>query len=275
MDKLRSVNTKIWSDNWFEELPPTNKLLFIYLITNEKNNMLGIYEISIRKISFETSIDKGTIEKAFKEFERLKKVYYVDGYIILSNFIKHQSYNTNMKKSAIVTYNALPDVVKFEGVQHIEDKDTTKGFISLCKAFGIVRKVEREIESEVEEEIPIEKSEWDILFDKWFDYKIARRETYKNDDSIQMFKKKLHKMSNDNIIFAKEIVEQSMANNWAGIFELKNNPQITQPTKTKKIRFKKPYSDKPNLIHTETEERFNQMYKHTDPNDIIIIDNGN
>ena len=152
MNKLRSVNTKMWSDSWFEELNPTQKLLFIYLITNGKNNMLGVYEISMRKISFETGIDKATIEKALEGFERIGKVKYVNNFIILSNFIKNQSYNTNMKKSAITTYNELPCDIKFEDLQLIDTEDVYKGFQTLCKAFGMLRKIEDEDEDENESE---------------------------------------------------------------------------------------------------------------------------
>ena len=75
-NKLRSISTGIWCDTWFESLSPSEKLLFIYLITNERTNMLGIYEISINKISFDTGINKDIILKALKGFETIKKVRY-------------------------------------------------------------------------------------------------------------------------------------------------------------------------------------------------------
>ena len=87
MSKLRSINTSIWSDPWIEELTPTEKLLFIYLITNERTNMLGIYESSIKKISFETGINKETVDKALKGFERVGKVKYNNNYQI--RFLKY------------------------------------------------------------------------------------------------------------------------------------------------------------------------------------------
>ncbi len=40
-------------------------------------------------------------------------------------------------------------------------------------------------------------------------------------ESEKAFYNKLLKLSNNNPVTAKSIVEQSMANNWAGIFELK------------------------------------------------------
>lgn len=157
MSKLRSINTAIWNDVWFENLNSENKLLFIYLITNEKTNMLGVYEISIRKISFDTGIKIETVSKALKEFEKEGKIRYESDNIILLNYLKHQNYNFNMKKSAINCYNSLKDSLKIEN-QPIIDR-TDKGFETLCKGFGMVRKIEVEIEYELEEEIEYELEE--------------------------------------------------------------------------------------------------------------------
>ncbi|MFK5981429.1 MAG: hypothetical protein QM499_00830 [Flavobacteriaceae bacterium] len=152
MAKLRSLNTEIWSDTWFENLNPTEKLLFIYLITNNKTNMLGIYEASIKRISFDTGIEKEMVSKALEGFERVKKVKYKENHIILINYLKHQNYNPNMMKSAIETFNNLPKQFEYE---HINiEKGSTKEtvlncFVTLSKRLGMVRKVEVEVEVEV------------------------------------------------------------------------------------------------------------------------------
>lgn len=67
-------------------------------------------------------------------------------------------------------------------------------------------------------------------FEKWMTYKIERKESYKSESSKKLFYDKLIKLSNSNPITAKDIIEQSIANNWAGIFELK---QTTQPNGNK------------------------------------------
>jgi len=36
MAKKRYITDIIWSDTWFEELEPNEKLLFIYLLTNQQ-----------------------------------------------------------------------------------------------------------------------------------------------------------------------------------------------------------------------------------------------
>lgn len=115
--------------------------------------MLGVYELSIRKISFETSIDSKTVRKALEAFERIGKVRYTKNYIILLNFAKHQNYNTNMKKSAIDTYNNLPKELRIND-EEISKDNPSEGFERVLKCLGMVRKIEVEIEdeSEIEEE---------------------------------------------------------------------------------------------------------------------------
>lgn len=155
MAKLRSISTSIWSDPFIEELTPQEKLLFIYLITNEKTNMLGIYELSERKISFETGIQKETLSNLLERFETLKKIKRVGNFLVICNFLKHQNYNTNMKKSAIDIYNILPEILKIQGVTISRDKPS-EAFESLCKGFGTVRKREVELEAEEEREDEVE-----------------------------------------------------------------------------------------------------------------------
>lgn len=158
MAKLRSVSTAFWSDPFIEELTPTEKLLYIYFITNEKTNMLGIYEVSFKKICFETGINKETVLKAFETFQRLNKIKYEHGYIILINFMKHQKYNLNMKKSAIDTYFTLPKVLISKDI--VLDKDNpSEAFETLSNGLGMVRKVEVEYKVENEDKSQGEESE--------------------------------------------------------------------------------------------------------------------
>lgn len=62
------------------------------------------------------------------------------------------------------------------------------------------------------------------LCKEWLDYKANRRETYKDKKSVQLWLNKLRKFGNNDPVKMRAIIEQSMANNWAGIFELKADP---------------------------------------------------
>jgi uncharacterized protein YdaU (DUF1376 family) len=57
---------------------------------------------------------------------------------------------------------------------------------------------------------------------KWLQYKSEKGQTYKP-AGMKSFVKKLIKLSNGDETIAELIIEQSMANNWAGIFEFKDN----------------------------------------------------
>ena len=59
------------------------------------------------------------------------------------------------------------------------------------------------------------------IVEKWLFYKKEKKQEYKGQTSINTFCKKLIEYSNGDAIIAEAIIEQSIANNWAGIFELK------------------------------------------------------
>ena len=140
MSKKRSVSTSFWSDPFIEDIAPEYKLLFLYLITNEKTNMLGIYEASKRKMAFETGLSLECIKDALEVFGRLGKVKHVDNYIILVNYMKHQKYNTNMKKSAIETFNELPKSVR-TGLDLLDKSKVDDSFNFLIEQYSYMERV--------------------------------------------------------------------------------------------------------------------------------------
>lgn len=69
------------------------------------------------------------------------------------------------------------------------------------------------------------------VLQNWLTYKRQRRETYKTQQSLEALYKKLHTLSDGNVEIAKMIVEQSQANNWAGLFELKESTSVLKSVK--------------------------------------------
>ncbi len=59
------------------------------------------------------------------------------------------------------------------------------------------------------------------VFENWLAYKQERKESYKSAKSVKMAYERLFKLSDGNPAVAKEIIEQSIASNWAGLFEVK------------------------------------------------------
>jgi hypothetical protein len=67
-----------------------------------------------------------------------------------------------------------------------------------------------------------------VAFERWLKYKKERKQAYKTEDSKRAAYDKLTKISNNNPAMAEKIVEQSLANNWAGLFELKEQPKQSE-----------------------------------------------
>ena len=149
MATLRSVNTRFWEDPWVEELSPSEKLLFLYLLTCKYANLAGIFEITIRRISFETGLNNETIRNGLKRFAKDKKAFFVDeNYMFMPNWLKNQKLNSNMKKGVITIFSELPNDVKINILGN--------GYQTVLKDYQTLRntllKYEVEVEREVEEE---------------------------------------------------------------------------------------------------------------------------
>ncbi len=118
MAKRRMVDTKFWSDSFIaNQLNPLDRYLFLYFLTNDKTNILGIYELPIKIIATETGIEK---EMLVKMLPRLKgRVYYKDGWVYLKNFLKYQNVTSRDVQTGIENIRkTLPEWVNswVEGV---------------------------------------------------------------------------------------------------------------------------------------------------------------
>lgn len=70
-------------------------------------------------------------------------------------------------------------------------------------------------------DMDLQNPEFEEVFVIWLRYKRSKGQAYKNKDSCTIAFKKLYELSGGNIQKAKDIIEQSIANNYAGLFELK------------------------------------------------------
>ena len=146
--KLRSVDTHFWDDNYVIDLDPIEKLLFLYLITNSLTNLAGIYEISLRRIAFDTGIDKDMILRIIDRFADDAKVFYKNGFIVMPNFPDHQKYNPSMEANVRKICSELPPEL-MEFVSKLENSDR------LGSPCGQVEgKVEDKVEVEEKSNVP-------------------------------------------------------------------------------------------------------------------------
>lgn len=111
MSKQRYLDTKFWSDGYVEDLDPVEKLLFLYLLTNERTNVAGIYELPRKIMSVETGIEKSMLDKILERFEKDGKIYTYEKWVRLVNSDKHQ----NLSNSKIqIGRNRIIDALSTE-----------------------------------------------------------------------------------------------------------------------------------------------------------------
>ena len=85
-----------------------------------------------------------------------------------------------------------------------------------------IRALSKEKENLKEKESFVQP-EFKEAFAMWLEYKKQRRESYKSELSLKKCYNNLVKLSGGNPTVAMAVVEQSMANNWAGLFALKQD----------------------------------------------------
>ena len=112
MSGYRQLHTKMWSDTWFSGQGTELKILFIYLFSNERASVCGLYELPIRTISFETGLDREVIKKGLEVFTNADKVRYDfdTGVVWVRNMLKYQgSLSPKVKTRIQADIKAVPE----------------------------------------------------------------------------------------------------------------------------------------------------------------------
>ena len=98
----RQIHIKIWTDEWFLDLQPHEKLLFIYLFSNGRTNMIGLYDLPPKVIAFETGLEPEVIEATLSGFERAGKIARGNGLIWVKKMLDYNG--TRLPSPTIQTH---------------------------------------------------------------------------------------------------------------------------------------------------------------------------
>jgi DNA-binding MarR family transcriptional regulator len=112
MAKQRIVNTRFWDDSYIANLSPEQKLLYLYFLTNPLTNISGVYEVSMKRVAFDTGMNRKAISKTVDQFSMDGKIIYRDGWIGIVNFIKYQTLNPKVKKGILIELEKAPNEVR-------------------------------------------------------------------------------------------------------------------------------------------------------------------
>ena len=101
----RSFSTETWQDPWFESLSIKAKLLFIYLWTNDVCNQAGCYQISPRRVEFETSLK---IQDTISELRPKAEWFKTEQIVWVKSFFKRQCANEKFALAGIRSLYCIP-----------------------------------------------------------------------------------------------------------------------------------------------------------------------
>lgn len=111
MAEFRNIHTRIWKDTWFSELATDEKLLFIYLFSNERASVCGMYELPQKYIIFETGITADRVSEILNRFSADGKVFYENGIVWVVNLKRYNDSGDSVKVRvrAMKDLDVIPD----------------------------------------------------------------------------------------------------------------------------------------------------------------------
>ena len=222
----RFTNTDKWGDAWFSNLKPNEKLLFIYLYEN--CDIAGFIEMNVKRWSIDIGQDLKTIEGALKGLSRGLIYSEANDCIFIRTYLKHQK-NLPLNPERNPAHRGI--IKRFEEYKNkFNISDINEFLEGASKGLGSPLgngkgKGDGNGEGKKPEfNFQFVAENYNSAFMQWVEHKRSRREMYKNQESLEVCYNQLLKLSGNNPKTAKEIVEQSIGNNYQGLFPLKVIP---------------------------------------------------
>ena len=171
------IDSRLWSDEEFTELSVNGKLLFIYVLTCNHRNMIGLYSIPVLYAQADLGWTNEQVCKGFNELldKGFIKYNFKTNIIFIKNFLKYNPLeNPNQVKGAMKAMETIPtSAINSELVEYL--RTVNKPFLEplielLSKGLGKQEEKEEEEEEEEEEETitsTLNKTNIDLIIKEW------------------------------------------------------------------------------------------------------------
>lgn len=90
--KTRIFQTRFYDDEFIVNLDLYTQHLYLYLLTCQYINICGIFQLSDRKICFESRLNEKQLAMAKECLEKNKKVFFKNGWVYVVNALKNNNY---------------------------------------------------------------------------------------------------------------------------------------------------------------------------------------
>ena len=180
-----------------------------------------VFDCSNIELCFALNVNERTLVKARESLINAGLIYYKSGKS--RRVVSSYSFVKEFKTTVMTTVNNTVDNTPDKPTDKRGDK-TTNSTTNSTDYNKLKQKPNENILSKVSHgDFDFISNEFLEAFSLWLEYKKDRRENYKSEKSLKACYNKLVKLSKGNPAVASQIVDESIANNWAGFFELKNN----------------------------------------------------
>lgn len=131
MSKQRIIKDEMWDDEWFFDLDPIEKLVWIFLLTNNRCNIAGVYKLNQKWAARIVGLDSELLPKIINRFVENKKIYLDSEWVVIINFTKHQAENPSVKQGICRVLESVPRDVLDRLSQSVPDCPTLLYFTLL------------------------------------------------------------------------------------------------------------------------------------------------
>ena len=236
--KIRAISSSFWTDPYVRKTPKDVKLLYLYLLTNTFTNMLGIYEMDLDQAAFDLNINKSDVEKAMQTLINDGKVVYYQTYVMIVNRHRHQSLSLSHLVSAANSWNAIPpegreyfsnglfvDEVSADDITDliaaVFNTKTVSSPVAPKKPVATKRPSQIELLKSVLADQALSDAFYEAM-EEWFAYKRERKDAPYKERGMKGLADKILDLSGGSSDIVKQIVKQSISNNWVGLFAIKD-----------------------------------------------------
>ena len=109
--KTRILHTKIWKDEFVNTLSQKEKLIFIYLLTNDTVSLSGMYELPDKYIKNDLEVTQRELDVAKEKLN--DKIIFYNGWIKIINHDKYNSYTgESIEKAKEKEMQSVPEELR-------------------------------------------------------------------------------------------------------------------------------------------------------------------
>lgn len=154
MADYRQIHVTTWDDDWFCQLNSDEKIVFIWLFSNRRANVSGLYEFTEFICSRETGINLSTVQETINKLQKDKKIFLENGWIWVKNLRKYNdSKSPNTKKSIDNDLAKLPEMkMKRDYIAYYKELEAPSKHLPAATKHPLEQEEEQEQEHENEQE---------------------------------------------------------------------------------------------------------------------------